>query len=72
MRKYLRTDRVEELRLSLREEAPIKLASFVAWIKPALLVDSRRPKKERRTAHQGVNRLRAHCRGDTLKSRSLP
>ena len=50
VRKYLRTDRVEEPRRSLREEAPIKLAPFVESIKQALLVDARRPKKERRTA----------------------
>ena len=50
VRKYLRTDKVEEPRRSLREEAPIKLAPFVESIKQALLVDARRPKKERRTA----------------------
>ena len=50
VRKYLRTDRVEEPRRSLRAEAPIKLAPFVESIKQALLVDARRPKKERRTA----------------------
>ena len=50
VRKYLRTDRVGEPRRSLREEAPIKLAPFVEAIKQALLVDARRPKKERRTA----------------------
>ena len=50
VRKYLRTDRVEEPRRSLRKEAPIKLAPFVEEVMQALLVDSRRPKKERRTA----------------------
>ena len=50
VRKYLRTDKVEEPRRTLRKEAPIKLAPFVEAIKQALLVDARRPKKERRTA----------------------
>ena len=49
VRKYLRTDRVEEPRRSLREEAPIKLAPFVEEVMQALLVDARRPKKEQRT-----------------------
>ena len=50
VRKYLRADRVEEPRRSRREEAPSKLAPFVEAIKQALIVDARRPKKERRTA----------------------
>ena len=50
VRKYLRTDKVEEPRRTLRKEAPIKLAPFVEAIKQALLVDARRPKKERRSA----------------------
>ena len=50
VRKYLRADRVEEPRRSRREEAPSKLAPFVEAITQALIVDARRPKKERRTA----------------------
>ena len=50
VRKYLRADRVEEPRRSRREEAPSKLAPFIEAIKQALIVDARRPKKERRTA----------------------
>jgi transposase len=50
VRKYLRADRVEEPRRSRREEAPSKLAPFVEAIQQALIVDARRPKKERRTA----------------------
>ena len=50
VRKYLRTDKVEEPRRILRLEAPIKLAPFVEAIKQALLVDARRPKNERPTA----------------------
>ena len=50
VRKYLRSERVEEPRRSPREEAPSKLAPFVETIEQALLVDARRPRKERRTA----------------------
>ena len=35
VRKYLRTDRVEELRRSLREEAPIKLAPPSSTVRDA-------------------------------------
>ena len=50
VRKYLRTDKAEAPRRTLRKEAPIKLAPFVEEVMQALLVDARRPKKERRTA----------------------
>ena len=50
VRKYLRTNRVEEPRRSRREEKPSNLAPFVEAIEQALIVDARRPKKERRTA----------------------
>ena len=43
IRKYLRTDSVEEPRRTLREKAPIKLAPFVESIKQTLLVDAHRP-----------------------------
>src|SRR4051812_10397404 len=39
-----------EPRRSLREQVPSKLAPFTEAIKQALMVDARRPKKERRTA----------------------
>ena len=50
VRKYLRADGVEERWRYQRESVPIKLAPFVDAIEQALLVDARRPKKERRTA----------------------
>jgi transposase len=59
VRKYLRSDRVEVPRRNLREEAPVKLAPFVETIEQALLVDARRPKKERRTAIALLAQIRA-------------
>ena len=56
VRNYLRTDRVEEPRKSLRKEAPIKLAPFVEEVMQALLVDARRPKKEQRTPRRWSSR----------------
>jgi len=50
VRKYLRTDKVEEPRRRRREEPPSKLAPFVEAVELALMVDARRPKKDRRTA----------------------
>ncbi len=50
VRKYLRAEGVEERGRYRRPEVPNKLAPFVEAIKQALLVDARRPKKERRTA----------------------
>ena len=58
VRKYLRADRVEEPRRSRREEAPSKLAPFVEAIKQALIIDARRPKKERRTAKSLLKQIR--------------
>ncbi len=58
VRKYLRADAVEEPRRSLREEAPSKLAPFVEAIQQALIVDARRPKKERRTAKALLEEIR--------------
>ena len=58
VRKYLRTEGVEEPRRSRREEAPSKLAPFAAAIGQALSVDARRPKKERRTAKALLNKIR--------------
>ncbi len=50
VRKYLRAEGVEERRPYERPTVPSKLAPFVEAIKQALIVDARRPKKERRTA----------------------
>ena len=50
VRKYLRAEGVEERWRYQRPTVPSKLAPFIEAIKQALLVDARRPKKERRTA----------------------
>jgi transposase len=50
VRKYLRSDKVEEPSRRRREEPPSKLAPFVEAVELALMVDARRPKKDRRTA----------------------